>query len=105
MNKYTPSKYDPHSYRNPWEEAEEGCWIVRKKDNITSTRRLTNEEMLDGMEQLHYAMAHGCDIMMNKMLYLQNSGRYLSISDIALETINEISKEIKRRKNESNVGN
>ena len=57
------------------------------------------------MEQLHYAMAHGCDIMMNKMLYLQNSGRYLSISDIALETINEISKEIKRRKNESNVGN
>ena len=45
MNKYTPSKYDPHSYRNPWEEAEEGCWIVRKKDNITSTRRLTNEEM------------------------------------------------------------
>ena len=105
MNKYTPSEYDPHSYRNPWEEAEEGCWIVRKCDGATSTRRLTNEEMLDGMEQLHYSMAYGCDVMMNKMLDLQNSGRALSISDIVLETINEISKEIKRRKNEPNVGN
>jgi hypothetical protein len=105
MNKYTPSKYDPHSYRNPWEEAKEGCWVIRKRDGITSTRRLTDEEILDGMEQLHYAMAHGSDIMMNKILDLQNSGRALSISDIVLETINEISKEIKRRKNESNVGN
>ena len=57
------------------------------------------------MEELHYAMAYGCDIMMNKMLDLQNSGRPLSISEIVLETINEIGKEIKRRKNESNVGN
>lgn len=105
MNKYTPSKYDPHSYRNPWEQAKEGCWVVRKKDNITSTRYLKDEEMIDGMEQIHYAMAVSSDIMMNKMLDLQNSGRSLSISDIVLETINEIGNEIKRRKNEFNVGN
>lgn len=105
MNKYTPSKYDPHSYRNPWETAKEGCWVVRKKDNITSTRHLKDEEMIDGMEQIHYAMAVSSDIMMNKMLDLQNSCRSLSISDIVLETINEIGKEINRRKNEFNVGN
>jgi hypothetical protein len=92
-------------YKNPWERAKEGCWIIRKKDGTTSTRSLTEEEILDGMEELHYAMAYGCDIMMNKMLDLQNSGRPLSISEIVLETINEIGKEIKRRKNESNVGN
>jgi hypothetical protein len=105
MNKYTPSKYDPHSYRNPWEAAKEGCWVVRKKDNITSTRYLKDEEMIEGLEQIHYAMAVSSDIMMNKMLDLQNSGRSLSISDIVLETINEIGKEINRRKNEFNVGN
>lgn len=96
---------DQYDYRNPWEQAKEGCWVIRKRDGITSTRRLTDEEILEGMEQLHYSMAYGCDIMMNKMLDLQNSGRHLSISEIVLETINEIGKEIKRRKNESNVGN
>lgn len=101
----TASKYDPQAYQNPWETAKEGCWVIKKNDGITSTRRLTEQEMMDGMEELHYAMAYGCDIMMNKMLDLQNSGRPLSISEIVLETINEIGKEIKRRKNESNVGN
>lgn len=96
---------EPYDYRNPWETAKDGCWVVRKREGSTSTRRLTEEEILDGMEELHYAMAYGCDIMMNKMLDLQNSGRSLSISEIVLETINEIGKEIKRRKNESNVGN
>jgi hypothetical protein len=41
---------------------------------------------------------------MNKMLDLQNSGRSLSISDIVFETINAVGSEIKRRKNEPNVG-
>lgn len=103
MNNYT-SDYDRYNYRNPWEEAKEGCWVIRKREGMTSTRRLTETEILDGMEQLHYAMAYGSDIMMNKMLDLQNSGRALSISDIVLETINEIGNEIKRRKNETNVG-
>ena len=96
---------EQYDYRNPWETAKDGCWVIRKREGSTSTRRLTEEEILDGMEELHYAMAYGCDIMMNKMLDLQNSGRSLSISEIVLETINEIGKEIKRRKNESNVGN
>jgi hypothetical protein len=92
-------------YNNPWERAKEGCWIIRKKDGTTSTRRLTEEEMVEGLEQVHYAMAYSCDIMMNKMLDLQNSGRSLSISDIVFETINAVGSEIKRRKNEPNVGN
>ena len=96
---------EQYDYRNPWETAKDGCRVIRKREGSTSTRRLTEEEILDGMEELHYAMAYGCDIMMNKMLDLQNSGRPLSISEIVLETINEIGKEIKRRKNESNVGN
>ena len=96
---------EQYDYRNPWETDKDGCWVIRKREGATSTRRLTEEEILDGMEELHYAMAYGCDIMMNKMLDLQNSGRPLSISEIVLETINEIGKEIKRRKNESNVGN
>jgi hypothetical protein len=61
--------------------------------------------MIEGLEQIHYAMAVSSDIMMNKMLDLQGSCRSLSISDIVLETINEIGKEINRRKNEFNVGN
>jgi len=92
-------------YNNPWERAKEGCWIIRKKDGTTSTRRLTEEEMVEGLEQVHYAMAVSCDIMMNKMLDLQNSGRSLSISDIVIETIDAVGSEIKRRKNEPNVGN
>ena len=92
-------------YNNPWERAKEGCWIIRKKDGTTSTRRLTEEEMVEGLEQVHYAMAVGCDIMMRKMLDLQNSGRSLSITDIVFETINAVGSEIKRRKNEPNVGN
>ena len=104
-NIYKPIRIVEDDYRNPWETAKDGCWVIRKREGSTSTRRLTEEEILDGMEELHYAMAYGCDIMMNKMLDLQNSGRPLSISEIVLETINEIGKEIKRRKNESNVGN
>ena len=97
--------YQPYiDYNNPWERAKEGCWIIRKKDGTTSTRRLTEEEMVEGLEQVHYAMAVGCDIMMRKMLDLQNSGRSLSISDIVFETINAVGSEIKRRKNEPNVG-
>jgi len=92
-------------YNNPWERAKEGCWIIRKKDGTTSTRRLTEKEMVEGLEQVHYAMAVSCDIMMNKMLDLQNSGRSLSISDIVIETIDAVGSEIKRRKNEPNVGN
>ena len=104
-NIYKPIRIVEDDYRNPWETAKDGCWVIRKREGATSTRRLTEEEILEGMEELHYAMAYGCDIMMNKMLDLQNSGRPLSISEIVLETINEIGKEIKRRKNESNVGN
>lgn len=104
-NIYKPIRIVEDDYRNPWETAKDGCWVIRKREGSTSTRRLTEEEILEGMEELHYAMAYGCDIMMNKMLDLQNSGRPLSISEIVLETINEIGKEIKRRKNESNVGN
>ena len=104
-NIYKPIRIVEDDYRNPWETAKDGCWVIRKREGSTSTRRLTEEEILDGMEELHFAMAYGCDIMMNKMLDLQNSGRPLSISEIVLETINEIGKEIKRRKNESNVGN
>ena len=98
-NTYKPTRVVEDDYRNPWETAKEGCWIVKKHNGVTSTRRLTEEEMLDGMEQVHYAMAYGCDIMMNKMLDIQNSGRLMSIAEIAIETINEIGKEIKRRKN------
>ena len=105
-NKISYSAINPSyvDYNNPWERAKEGCWIIRKNDGTTSTRRLTEEEMVEGLEQVHYAMAVSCDIMMRKMLDLQNSGRSLSISDIVLETINAIGSEIKRRKNEANLG-
>ena len=96
-NKY----YD--NYNNPWEQQDEGCWVIRKSKGCTSMKKISQEEGTQELEVFHYAMAVCYDVMVNEMSNTVNGAKPYSLSDIALNTINAIGKIVKERRN--NVGN
>jgi hypothetical protein len=95
-NKY----YD--NYNNPWEEQEEGCWVIRKFKGCTSMKKVSQEQGIQELEAFHYAMAVCYDVMVNEISNTINNGKPYSISDIALNTIESIGKVVNERR--KNVG-
>lgn len=95
-NKY----YD--NYRNPWDEQEEGCWVIRKSKGCTSMKKVSQEQGTQELEAFHYAMAVCYDVMVNEISNTINNGKPYSISDIALNTIESIGKVVNERR--KNVG-
>jgi len=93
-NTYKPGMLNPEDYRNPWETAEKGFWVVHKKDGCTSMRKINAKEGTEELASFYYAMAVSYDVMINEILNLDSSGKAYSISDIALKTIDALGKKI-----------
>ena len=78
-----------HNYRQPWEETKEGCWIVIKKDGVTSMRKIEGADY----PQLEFALARCYDIVVKRIIdFMDNKNHYFSPSDLALDTINGLRK-------------
>jgi hypothetical protein len=76
--------YDPMDYRNPWETAKEGCWIVVKKEGCTSMKKIENADY----EELEYAAARCYDIVVERIMkFNDDKNGFFSASDLALDTI------------------
>ena len=99
--KYVETKY-ADNYRNPWEEQKEGFWIIHKSNGCTSMKKVNPEEGTEELAAFHYAMALSYDVMINEMIKLVDSGKPISYSEIALNTIEAIGRLINERR--KNVG-
>jgi hypothetical protein len=100
-NYTTNNAYFPN--RNPWDNQEEGCWVIRKSKGCTSMKKVKEQEGTEELEAFHYAMAVCYDIMVNEISNTVNSGKPYSYSDIALNTIEAIGKVISQRRKDVGI--
>ena len=70
-------------YKQPWETAKEGCWIIVKKDGCTSMKRIENP----ACGEVEYALAYCYDIMAQRILDFRENNDSFSVSDLILDTI------------------
>lgn len=71
------------AYKEPWETAKQGYWIIRKAEGCTSMKRIDNP----AYEEVEAALAESYDIMVNKIMEMRESGLPFSASDLVLDTI------------------
>ena len=72
------------NYKEPWEEAKEGCWIITKKNGCTSYKKIESADY----EQLEYALAKCYDILVERIMkFSANKNGFFSASELALDTI------------------
>jgi hypothetical protein len=77
------NNYD-YTYREPWETAKEGCWIVVKKEGCTSMTKIENADY----SELEYAAARCYDIIVERIMKFHNDKNgYFSASDLALDMV------------------
>jgi hypothetical protein len=71
-------------YKEPWEEAKEGCWIVTKKNGCTSYKKIENADY----EELEYAAARCYDIVVERIMkFNDDKNGFFSASDLALDIV------------------
>jgi hypothetical protein len=77
------NNYD-YTYREPWETAKEGCWIVVKKEGCTSMSKIENADY----PELEYAAARCYDIIVERIMKFHNDKNgCFSASDLALDMV------------------
>jgi len=97
----TASKYDPMDYRNPWETATEGAWIVVKKDGCTSMTKIESADY----PQLELALAKCYDIIVERIIkFFNDKNGFFSASELALDTIKGV-RELAMKQNECYTNN
>ena len=75
--------YD-YTYREPWQIAKEGCWIVVKKEGCTSMTKIENADY----PELEYAAARCYDIIVERIMKFHNDKNgCFSASDLALDMV------------------
>jgi hypothetical protein len=97
MSKIGKSYYDENfnNYRNPWDEAKEGCWVIRKKDGCTSTTKIDNP----ALAEVEVALAILYDGIMKSMhKKLEENNHFISPHDYVMAGIEHIRKEINNAK-------
>lgn len=83
-------------YREPWERVKEGCWIVIKKDGVTSYQKIDNADY----PELEYAIAKCYDILVERIMkFFEDKKGYFSASDLALDTLKQIRQLAIQQKN------
>jgi len=88
-------------YKEPWERAEEGCWIIVKKEGCTSTKKIENADY----PQLEYALARCYDILVERIMkFSTDKNGYFSASELALDTIKGV-RELAVKQNECYTNN
>lgn len=84
---YYEENYD--NYREPWEKSKEGCWIVIKKDGVTSMSKIENADY----PQLEFAIAKCYDILVRGILeFMDRKNDYFSPAELALHTSKALRK-------------
>lgn len=91
MSKKNFSGYDPMDYRNPWETAKEGTWIITKKDGCTSTTRIENPAVGE-VESALAILYTGVMKAMNDSL--EKNKYFISPHDYVMAGIEYLRKEI-----------
>lgn len=92
-------KDDNFDYRNPWETAKEGCWIIIKKEGSTSMSKIDHAEYLE----LEYALAKCYDIVVARIAkFFNDKDGYFSPSELALDTIKGLRELAIEQKNSYN---
>ena len=77
------NNYD-YTYREPWETAKEGCWIVVKKEGCTSMSKIENADY----PELEYAAARCYDVIVERIMKFHNDKNgCFSASDLALDMV------------------
>jgi len=93
MSNYRPTYIASSSsdYRNPWETAEEGAWIVIKKGACTSTTRIEKP----ALAEVEFALAVLYDGVMKAMHdSLEKNKHFISPHDYIMAGIEHLRKEI-----------
>jgi len=80
-------------YRNPWDEAKEGCWVVRKKDGCTSTTKIDNPALAE-VEVALAILYDGIMKTMNKKM--EDNNYFISPHDYVMSGIEYIRKEMNK---------
>ena len=89
-----PDKISPFEpYRDPWETAKEGYWVVYKKDGCTSMKRIEDP----AFEQVEAALAECYDIMVTRMMKFRETEESFSASDFVLDTIKGLRQVIMKK--------
>jgi hypothetical protein len=70
-------------YKQPWETAKEGCWIITKKDGCTSTKRIDNP----AYAETEAALAACYDIMVIRILNFRENNISFSAHELIIDTI------------------
>jgi len=77
------NNYD-YTYREPWETAKEGCWIVVKKEGCTSMSKIENADY----PELEYAAARCYDVIVERIMkFHKDKNGCFSASDLALDMV------------------
>jgi hypothetical protein len=75
-----------HNYKEPWEEAKEGCWIVIKKDGCTSMAKIESA----AYPELEYALYKYYDIVVRRFMEFINTNSKFSASDLAVDSAKKL---------------
>lgn len=92
---YSASAYNPMDYRNPWETAKEGAWIVTKSDGCTRTIKVDNP----ALAEVEVALAILYDGVIKAVHEnLEKNRHFISPHDYVMAGIEHLRKEINNGK-------
>ena len=89
------SKYDPMDYRNPWETAEKGAWLVVKDNGSTKMQKVENP----ALAEVEVALAILYDGVIKAVHEsLEKNRHFISPHDYVMAGIEHLRKEINNGK-------
>lgn len=94
MSRY--DDYDPMDYRNPWETAKEGTWLVTKKEGSTSFVRIEKPALAE-VESALAILYTGVMKAMNDSV--EKNNYFISPHDYVMAGIEYLRKEISKNDN------
>lgn len=80
---FPKSKTEVYDYKNPWENREEGTWIITRKEGSISTVRIQDPSY----GEVEAALARCYDVVVERIMKFRSDNQAFSASDLALDTI------------------
>lgn len=94
-NNYSANAYNPMDYRNPWETAKEGAWLVTKSDGCTRMIKVENP----ALAEVEVALAVLYDGVIKAVHEnLEKNRHFISPHDYVMAGIEHLRKEINNGK-------
>jgi len=75
-----------YNFKEPWEEAKEGCWIVVKKNGCTSMSKIDSA----AYPEIEYALVKYYDIIVNRFMEFINTQKSFSAAELALDSAKKL---------------